>query len=320
VVNPPTSTWTALPTDTPLSQPTIVPTETSHPQPTNVPAYCDQATFISDVTIPDGTQLPAGSSFVKTWRIKNNSVCTWTTDYGAIYYGGTQMGPETEVDFAYEVPPGATVDITVDMIAPAAPGHYRSYWMLRDASGVVFGTGSHSIYNFFVDIYSVANSTPSPTSTLVVNPPSPTATNTPLPATCNLIYNGSFEQQMLALINAERANVGLSPLTPNYALETAAGWHSDDMALGSFISHTGSDGSSYWERDLRAGYTGRWGGEIIYAGSGANNSPERAVAWWMNDPPHKAVILADYQDFGAGYVYCPTGGNGGYFTVDFGHR
>jgi hypothetical protein len=25
----------------------------------------------------------------------------------------------------------------------------------------------------------------------------------------------------------------------------------------------------------------------------------------MNDAPHKAIILADYNDFGAGYAYCP---------------
>jgi hypothetical protein len=92
---PPAATDTPQPMVTETPQPTVAPTATGQPQPTGVPSYCNQATFISDVTIPDGTQLAAGSTFTKTWRIKNNSICTWTTSYGAVFYGGTQMGPET---------------------------------------------------------------------------------------------------------------------------------------------------------------------------------------------------------------------------------
>jgi uncharacterized protein YkwD len=125
---------------------------------------------------------------------------------------------------------------------------------------------------------------------------------------------------VIVLINNERMQAGLVPLTENAALDSSARTHSIDMALHDFISHTGSDGSSYWDREVRAGYPGRWGGEIIYAGSGSYNSPDQAVTWWMNDPPHKAIILADYNDLGAGYAYCPSDMYGGFFTADFGHR
>jgi uncharacterized protein YkwD len=150
--------------------------------------------------------------------------------------------------------------------------------------------------------------------------PSSTFTDTPVQPVCVLIYNGTFEAQLLTLINQERTKAGLLPLTNSYPLEISSGLHSADQAQHDFLSHTGSDGSTYWEREVRAGYTGRWGGEIIYAGSGAYNNPESAVKWWMNDPPHKAIILADYQDFGAGYAYCPSDTYGAFFTVDFGHR
>ena len=119
---------------------------------------------------------------------------------------------------------------------------------------------------------------------------------------------------MYDLINNERAKADLAPLTVNGALENSAGLHSDDMAVNHFMSHTGSDGSTFWERAIQAGYTGHWGGEIIYGGG--NSSPEQAVAWWMTDGPHRDMILGDLDDFGAGYAYC----SGGYFTVDFGHR
>jgi uncharacterized protein YkwD len=152
--------------------------------------------------------------------------------------------------------------------------------------------------------------TPSDTSTQTAAP-----TSTPVPSGCTLTYNGAFEQQLIVLINNERASAGLGPLTENGALENSAGLHSEDMAVNNFMSHTGSDGSSFWDRAVRAGYTGRWGGEIIYGGSGSS-SPEMAVAWWMNDQPHKDMILGDLNDFGAGYAHC----FGGYFMVDFGHR
>jgi uncharacterized protein YkwD len=116
------------------------------------------------------------------------------------------------------------------------------------------------------------------------------------------------------LINNERAKVGLAPLVANGALEISAGWHSDDMAVNHFMAHTGSDGSTFWQRAVSAGYTGHWGGEIIYGGG--NSSPEAAVAWWMSDAPHKAMIVGDLNDFGAGYANC----SGNYYTVDFGHR
>jgi uncharacterized protein YkwD len=68
-----------------------------------------------------------------------------------------------------------------------------------------------------------------------------------------------------------------------------------------------------------AGYGGSWWGEIIYWGGGSYGTPSQAVTWWMNDPPHKDVILGThYTDFGVGYVSCSTFSYGGFFTVDFG--
>lgn len=135
-----------------------------------------------------------------------------------------------------------------------------------------------------------------------------------------MIHNGAFENQLLTLINNQRVLAGMAVLTDSYPLEVSSGEHSDDMAINNYLSHDGLDGSTYWSREVAAGYSGSWGGEIIYAGSGQNNNPESAVTWWMNDPPHKTIILADYDDFGAGYAFCPTGTYGGFFTVDFGHR
>lgn len=113
---------------------------------------CDLAEFVADVTIPDGTSFAPGAALVKTWRFKNVGTCTWSTSYAIVFYSGTKMGAPSAVNMPTSVAPGATVDVTVNMTAPATAGHYRGYWMLRNASSTLFGVGPYGTYWFFIDI------------------------------------------------------------------------------------------------------------------------------------------------------------------------
>ncbi|HSO13664.1 MAG TPA: NBR1-Ig-like domain-containing protein [Anaerolineales bacterium] len=114
--------------------------------------YCDQAQFIADVTIPDGTSFEKGTPFVKTWRLKNIGSCTWTTGYSLVFSSGEQMGGPDSVSLPSNVAPGQTVDLSVNLTAPSIPGAYRGYWKLKNASGVVFGIGYAASGAFWVDI------------------------------------------------------------------------------------------------------------------------------------------------------------------------
>ena len=50
--------------------------------------------MIGDVTIPAGTVLNQGVSFIKTWRLQNIGSCSWTTGYALVFYTGNLMdGP-----------------------------------------------------------------------------------------------------------------------------------------------------------------------------------------------------------------------------------
>ena len=111
------------------------------PRPVAAATACDAAQFVADVTIPDGTVVAPGAALVKTWRFKNVGTCTWSTSYAIVFYSGTKMGAPSAVNLPNSVAPGATVDVTVNMTAPTTPGHYRGYWMLRNASSVLFGVG-----------------------------------------------------------------------------------------------------------------------------------------------------------------------------------
>lgn len=143
---------TSVPTQTPIpSTNTPVPTNTPLPTATRV-TYCDWVSFVKDVTIPDGTSLYPGETFVKTWRLKNRGTCTWTADYMLVYSSGAQMGSTTAVRLPGNVPPGQDVDVSVTLTAPKEKGTYVGYWMLRNSSGVLFGYGNHANQAFYVDI------------------------------------------------------------------------------------------------------------------------------------------------------------------------
>lgn len=149
----------ATPTGTSTLEPT--PTNTSVVPPTNTPIPCNQAKFIKDVTVPDGTKVQVGSGFTKTWRLRNTGSCTWTSAYQLIFDHGDQMGSPLTQPLAGNVAPGQEVDISVNLVAPATPGTYKGFWQLRDPGGVIFGVSTGA---FWVQIKAVQpTATPSPT-------------------------------------------------------------------------------------------------------------------------------------------------------------
>ena len=139
------STLTLEPSNTPepSQTPTITPTE----------GPCYQAKFIQDVSIPDQTEFSPGDSFTKTWRLQNTGTCTWDTGYKIIFNYGDQMGGNPEKMLTdHDVETGHTIDISINMIAPAAPGEYQGFWKLRAPDGTEFGIDSPYDNSFWVDI------------------------------------------------------------------------------------------------------------------------------------------------------------------------
>jgi hypothetical protein len=113
---------------------------------------CDRAGFVKDVTIPDGYILPAGQEFTKTWRLTNSGTCTWSKDYDLVFYSGDQMSGANAIDLKQEVNPGQSIDLSVRLKAPARAGNYTGNWILRNASGVLFGIGTDAASPFWVSI------------------------------------------------------------------------------------------------------------------------------------------------------------------------
>ena len=80
---------------------------------------------------------------------------------------------------------------------------------------------------------------------------------------------------------------GAAPaLTWNDQLARAALNHSNDMQKNNKRSHTGSNGSKFYERTEMAGYTGDPLGENIGEGNPAKNPEEAFLEAWMKSKPH----------------------------------
>lgn len=126
-------------------QPTPIP-------PTAVQIPCDRASFVKDVTISDGAKLKAGETFNKTWTLKNNGSCPWTSGYSLVFERGDQMGAAATNFTAAAINPGQSVDVTVTMTAPAKPGTYQGFFMLKNAAGRKFGIGDKADQAFWVKI------------------------------------------------------------------------------------------------------------------------------------------------------------------------
>lgn len=141
-------------TNTPL---VVIPSVT--PLKPVVVTRCDQAAFVRDVTIPDNTSLGSAASFTKTWRIQNTGTCSWTTAYSLVFSSGHQMGGPAAVNLPRSVSPGDTVDVSVNLTAPASTGTYRGDWMLRNSSGALFGLGAQANSPVYVQVKVTANLT-----------------------------------------------------------------------------------------------------------------------------------------------------------------
>jgi hypothetical protein len=146
-----TPTYTLQPTYTiPPVQPSNSPIPSAVvPTATTVP--CNQAKFVKDVTIDDGTVMTPGQTFPKTWRLQNVGTCTWSSSYQLVFDHGDAMGgPASQSLTAGTVAPLQMIDVSVNLTAPSTPGTYKGYWKLRDNNGVLFGLSSGN--SFWVEI------------------------------------------------------------------------------------------------------------------------------------------------------------------------
>jgi uncharacterized protein YkwD len=159
------------------------------------------------------------------------------------------------------------------------------------------GPGGAGVELLPTDSAGPATPTPVPSATT----PGPTAPGNP-----------QFENQVVALVNAERQKAHCQPVRSDDRLRAAARAHSVDMATKNFVSHTGSDGSSPLDRMSRAGYS-QGLSENVARGQ---QRPEDVMRSWTRDRQDRAnIVNCAATAIGVGLAYR---GRTPYWTQNFG--
>ncbi len=122
---------------------------------------------------------------------------------------------------------------------------------------------------------------------------------------------GSAQEQVVELVNAERAKAGCAAVRVDDRLVASAQGHSDDMAAGGYLSHTSRDGRSFDDRIEDAGYPSPAAENIAMGMSSA----EAVMDAWMSSDGHRRNILnCDITAIGVG-----LNPDGWYWTQNFGY-
>lgn len=120
----------------------------------------------------------------------------------------------------------------------------------------------------------------------------------------------AVEREVVRLVNIERQNNGLAPLTSDWELARVARYKSWDMRNNSYFSHQSPTYGSPFQMMRSFGLSYRTAGENIARGQ---RTAAEVVNAWMNSSGHRANILnAAFTKIGVGYV-----ADGNYWTQMF---
>lgn len=150
-----------------------------------------------------------------------------------------------------------------------------------------------------------AKPAPSPVATA-----KPVVTPAPAPSAVPAVGNNvsSYTQQVVALVNKERAAAGLAPVSALDSLNKVAAAKAADMRSNNYFSHTSPTYGSPFDMMSAFGITYKAAGENIAMGQ---KTPQEVMTAWMNSPGHKANILS------ANFNYIGVGFDNNYWVQEF---
>lgn len=129
------------------------------------------------------------------------------------------------------------------------------------------------------------------------------------------LYAAVVPSMLLSLINGDRAEAGVSALTPNALLTEAAKQKAEDMAAKGYFAHMTPSGETPLVFLDRVGYRYRNVGENL----GINYADAEGVETaWLNSPKHKESLLyPQFTEVGIGVSEGTYKGTKATFVVTF---
>ena len=110
----------------------------------------------------------------------------------------------------------------------------------------------------------------------------------------------AVEEQVVSLVNKERAKARLAPLTIDWELARVAKYKSQDMHDKKYFSHTSPTYGSPFDMMKNFGISYKSAGENIAKGQ---RTATQVMEAWMNSSGHRANIMdAKFTHIGVGFV------------------
>jgi len=116
----------------------------------------------------------------------------------------------------------------------------------------------------------------------------------------NISQTKGIEQQVVDLVNKERAKQGIAPCKLNWELSRVARTKSQDMVNKNYFSHQSPTYGSPFQMMKQFGIQFRTAGENIASGQ---QTPAAVMQSWMNSQGHRENIMnPSFDEIGVGYV------------------
>ncbi|HKJ39294.1 MAG TPA: CAP domain-containing protein [Anaerolineales bacterium] len=330
----PTATLTSTPTST--STPTITATITETPTITFTPTPSEDYpyTLIEGDTLQGvAEKFSLGDDGVLLLLEKNPII---VENEGFYYVGQTIIIPKpgtllsTTTPIPVDLPRGTRIDYSVlpgDTLAGIA-AKFNSLEEdiilangIEDANALQVGQALEIPVNLVTPTATLPP-TSTPVTPTIEGQTAQAATATPAPggdtsSACDFSGNTAFVSELVTLVNNARTSNGLTTLSVNQTLVSAANAHATDMVCNNYLSHIGLDGSTPQSRVAAQGYAASVVVEDIYALHPAFGiDAQAAFNWWINNPTHRADLLnPDTTQFGIAYVESEESLLGAYFVM-----
>jgi uncharacterized protein YkwD len=315
--NTPTEEVVPVTGETPTATPTTSLTPTPF-VPDNPPDCVNKASFVTDVTIADNSNVAAGAAFTKTWRIQNTGTCVWWSGYTLTHYSDETLSAPTSVPLPV-TNPGETADISIDLVAPSVPGTYQGNFVVKNPADLIMQIDNDSRLWVIIEVASA----PTPASGSTETSPTDTGTgggDGVAGGDCNgqqITVDETKANDMLAALTSYRTQNGLAALPVNAQLSQAAQRHANDIACNRLYVHTGSDGSTPESRVAAAGYVASDVSENVY-GSYPPLTGQGVISWWATDQTdlrhNENLITTKYTEIGIAYAFF---NNYGFYVIVF---
>jgi hypothetical protein len=108
------------------------------PRATQASTCQDDAAFLADLTLPDGTQAAPGERLDKQWSVRNTGSCDWGPDYRLVPILPNPLAGEDPVAL-YPARSGTQAVWQVTIEVPDTSGEVIGRWQAQSPDGVAFG-------------------------------------------------------------------------------------------------------------------------------------------------------------------------------------